>query len=91
MMARRKKQIIEKIWKSVDKTQTVVFGKLGSSGGSQSKNLFLVIGEKLPFECLPEVRKHVRNYITVRKGVYMAHDSFGVPRYGGGAEKYLVV
>jgi hypothetical protein len=82
-MARRRKETIEEIWKSEDRSQRVVFGKLGSSGGHQNKNLFLVVGEKLPFESLSDVRKHVRKYITVRKGVYMAHDSFGVPRYGG--------
>ena len=43
----RRKQIIEEIWKSKDKTQKVVFGKLASSGRSQNKNLFLVIGCRL--------------------------------------------
>jgi hypothetical protein len=82
-MARRRKQIIEEIWKNENKTQKVVFGKLEPSGGHQSKGLFLVIGEKLPFECLSKVRQHVRKRIPSREGVYMAHDSFGVPRYGG--------
>jgi hypothetical protein len=43
----------------------------------------LFVGEKLPFECLSDVQRHVRARSPDRDGVYMAHDSFGVPRYGG--------
>src|SRR5580704_13866102 len=84
-MPRKSKRVIEVIWKSSDNKQRVVFGKLepSSHGKRKAQNLFICVGEKLPFACIHEVRRHIREHITSRSGVYMAHDSFGVPRYGG--------
>jgi hypothetical protein len=82
-MARSKRVIETEIWK--DGNRKVVFGRLKPLSRRKPKveNLFLFVGEKLPFECLPDVRRYVRERSPNRSGVYMAHDSFGVPRYGG--------
>jgi hypothetical protein len=83
-MARKRARVINgNVWKS--ERHRVGFGRLDPVPGQKPivGNLFLCIGEKLPFECLLEVRKHVRAQKFHPDGVYMAHDSFGVPRYGG--------
>jgi hypothetical protein len=41
------------------------------------------VGEKLPFEALPDVRLHLRDRGHPHQGVYVAHDSMGCPRYIG--------
>ena len=45
--------------------------------------LFVVLGEKLPFECLKAVSKHLKQNHVSRQGVYVAHDSMGYARYVG--------
>jgi hypothetical protein len=68
-------KVVEKlIWK--DRSRKVVFGRLEPVARVKPKieNLFLFVGEKLPFECLPEVRRHVYSVTPERNGVYMAHD-----------------
>jgi hypothetical protein len=84
-MARAKKRVEEEIWVSDDRKSKVVYGQLVPLPGHRPivENLFLYVGEKLPFECLPAVRNHIAKKSTDLDGVYMAHDSFGVPRYGG--------
>lgn len=83
-MARSKRVVEETVWESKGKDCKVVFGKLKPTDTRQKlDNLFLFVGEKLPFECLPAVKKKHFGKSDHRNGVYMAHDSFGVPRYGG--------
>jgi hypothetical protein len=57
-MARSRRRILGEVWKGSNRK--VVFGKLEPLPGHKPKvgNLFLCIGEKLPFECLPDVRRH---------------------------------
>ncbi len=83
-LARKRTHVINSnVWKS--DRHRVIFGRLDSVPGEEPErgNLFLCIGEKLPFDCLLEVKKHVYKQGLHRNGVYMAHDSFGVARYGG--------
>jgi hypothetical protein len=49
----------------------------------KEKHLFKVIGEKLPLGSLRFVENTIVDAEIVANGVYMAHDSMGVARYGG--------
>ena len=62
------------------------FGKLDPGRGRQTAvpNLFQVVGEKLSFEALSAVDKHLGILASKgirRKGVYVAHESMGYARY----------
>jgi len=46
-------------------------------------NLFRCIAEKLPWASLSEVSANLKGLRIKCEGVYLAHDSFGVARYGG--------
>jgi hypothetical protein len=46
-------------------------------------HLFKYVAEKLPWDALPLVSRYLKDRKVKRLGVYMAHDSFGVVRYGG--------
>ncbi len=48
-----------------------------------SDHLFKYLAEKLPWASLSKVSNHLKRLNVKRQGVYMAHDSFGVARYGG--------
>lgn len=63
----------------------VQFGELKRRQGNPGKteHLFRVVGEKLPYESLSVVRKHVTDQGFGTNGVYVAHDSMGFPRYIG--------
>lgn len=63
----------------------VRYGKLKPGRGrpESTERLFVVLGEKLPFECLTAVRAHLRKEGVPRQGVYVAHDSIGCARYVG--------
>ena len=63
----------------------VQFGELKRHKGNPGKteHLFRVVGEKLPYEALSAVRKHVKEQGFGTDGVYIAHDSMGFPRYIG--------
>lgn len=63
----------------------VKVGRLKPKAGRPHKtgHLFEIVAEKLPFECLSKVRKVIVDAEMRREGVYMAHDSMGVARYGG--------
>ena len=85
-MARRKavKTIkVARIWG--DDQWTVCFGKLNPGRGHPGsvQNLFRVVGEKLPFDSIHAVRRHLRQAGLSRNGVYVAHDSMGYARYIG--------
>src|SRR5204862_44131 len=62
-----------------------VTGRLKSPRGrpTKAKSLFKAIGEKIPFTFLADVRRHLEDEDISRKGVYIAHDSMGYPRYIG--------
>lgn len=64
---------------------TVHYGELKRHQGNPgaTDHLFRVIGEKIPFEALPNVRKHLKESGYSWQGVYVAHDSMGCPRYIG--------
>jgi hypothetical protein len=83
-MAKNIKTIkVAKIWG--DKDWTVRFGWLNPGRGHPKgvPPLFKVLGEKLPFEALPKVDKHLRDIGIRSRGVYLAHDSMGYARYIG--------
>jgi hypothetical protein len=63
----------------------VQFGELKKHQGNPGKteHLFRVVGEKLPYEALAVVKKHVREQGFGTNGVYVAHDSMGFARYIG--------
>jgi hypothetical protein len=63
---------------------TVHFGQLRRTRGNPGVNrLFVVTGEKLPFEVIKEVRADLEARELGSNGVYVAHDSMGTPRYIG--------
>ena len=66
-------------------TWTVQYGELKRGQGRPPKeqHLFKVAGEKLPYESLALVRKHLREAGHSSQGVYVAFDSMGCPRYIG--------
>lgn len=49
----------------------------------ETEHLFRVVGEKLPFSALDDVKRHMINNNERTAGVYVAHDSMGCPRYIG--------
>lgn len=80
----KRKKTGTKIW--FDSDWVVVPGELISAGRPRkTKSLFQFVGEKLPYDCLKKVKAHVARKVSVDRplGVYLAHDSFGVARYGG--------
>ena len=75
-----------KVYGVYDGPQWVVnYGELspGSGPSEEIPRLFQALGEKLPFEALSEVRKHLRKEGIRRTGVYIAHDSMTYARYIG--------
>jgi hypothetical protein len=88
MASKRKARLTKKTIKTVyaDGEQwKVVYGQLQPSRGRppSTAHLFRVVGEKLPFEALTDVRLHLEKLGHPRQGVYAAHDSMGCPRYIG--------
>ena len=63
------------------------FGALRRAPGRPVKGdpLFCVVGEKIPFDALGEVERHLREVRPdiVPSGIYLAHDSMGQVRYVG--------
>jgi hypothetical protein len=57
--------------------------KRGKGRPQKVQALFKVIAEKIPFEALDDVRKHVEKQGIAPNGIYVAHDSMGVARYVG--------
>jgi hypothetical protein len=64
---------------------TVWRGKLVPPPGRPQKvpNLFKVVAEKIPFPCLADVEKDVKEQKLPTNGIYLAHDSMGAVRYVG--------
>lgn len=77
------KRTLAAVWR--DSQWTVTFGELRRPRGRPKglKPLFKAVGEKLPFDALRDVRRHLRSRNIPLTGVYIAHDSMGVPRYIG--------
>jgi hypothetical protein len=71
------------IWK--DTRWNVVAGELKRARGRPAaiKSLFLAVAEKLPFDSIDEVQRTLKKWGIGLEGVYLAHDSMGVARYGG--------
>jgi hypothetical protein len=81
-----KKVIGETVWSDDHVSWKVVAGKLVPPPGRpfRIKSLFKYVGEKLPFGCISEVQRRLRQQLGYTpEGIYMAHDSMGVARYGG--------
>lgn len=78
-----KKKTFDRVWSGDG--WAVISGRLIPGPGRPQKagRLFRIIGEKLPYECLKEARTYVKQYSADIEGVYFAHDSMGVARYGG--------
>lgn len=78
-----KKRVEEVIWE--DDSWAIRSGKLIPGPGRPKKTarLFSLVGEKLPFEGLTAIRKHLESDGVLLRGVYLAHDSMGYARYGG--------
>ena len=66
-------------------TWTVQYGELKRGQGRPAKeqHLFKVAAEKLPYDSLPIVKKHLKKEGHTYQGVYVAFDSMGCPRYVG--------
>jgi hypothetical protein len=74
-----------------DNQWTVTAGELKpASRNRRGNHLFKYVAEKLPWAALGTVVKYLKTRNVERQGVYLAHDSFGVARYGG-AEEYSSV
>jgi hypothetical protein len=69
----------------------VQFGQLKRHRGNpgKSEHLFRVVGEKLPYEAISSVKKHVEEELGQVNGVYIAHDSMGFPRYIGRGDIFV--
>jgi hypothetical protein len=82
-MPRNKREYGAKIWKNEE--WIVQVGELlpVRQNPQKTRHLFKYIGEKLPWDALSDVNKYLKRRKVKRVGVYMAHDSFGVARYGG--------
>ena len=78
-----KKRVYDRIWSNEE--WHVVEGELQRPQGRPEKiqPLFKYVGEKLPIGSLREVRKVIKAKSGDPEGIYMAHDSMGVARYGG--------
>jgi len=77
-----RKKIEERIWYDAD--WVVASGRLIPAPGRPPKvgHLFQFVAEKIPFESLQDVKKCFPP-AEPPNGVYLAHDSMGVARYGG--------
>lgn len=77
------KRVADQVWDGDG--WVVVEGRLVPRPGKPPKtsHLFQCVAEKLPYDCLGAVRKHMEEHGRAREGVYLAHDSMGVARYGG--------
>jgi hypothetical protein len=82
-MARNKRINVEVL--PVNKDWIIQFGEMRPSPGQKAKrdHLFKYVAEKLPWDALPLISRYLKSRNVKRVGVYMAHDSFGVARYGG--------
>jgi len=68
-----------------NKEWTVLIGEMRPTSRERRKgnHLFKYVGEKLPWDSLVKVGGYLKRLGIKREGVYLAHDSMGVARYGG--------
>jgi hypothetical protein len=80
--AKSTKKTKESVWS--DTSWKVLQGELKRGRGRphKVKPLFRAVAEKIPFDALDKVRRHLSESVTAN-GVYVAHDSMGVARYVG--------
>jgi hypothetical protein len=80
---RRRKDVNSTLW--ADSEWRVVEGRLTPPPGRPPKTsrLFQYVAEKLPYECLNSIKAHLAEQADHLAGVYLAHDSMGIARYGG--------
>lgn len=82
-----KKQSTKEVFHSVHEADgwKVVTGSLKRGRGRPlgAGPIFEVVAEKLPFAALAPCERDMKKYNYRLEGVYLAHDSFGVARYGG--------
>lgn len=66
-------------------TWTVQYGELRRGPGKPPKHehLFKVAAEKIPYDALPSIKRHLKEHGHTHQGVYVAFDSMGCPRYIG--------
>ncbi len=91
MVVTKKKSSNKSIIETVCETNhcRVKFGELKKGKGNPgTKSLFKIVAEKIPFESIKNIQKNtVENfgdeYPVGINGVYIAHDSMGIPRYIG--------
>ena len=78
-----RKAIVETLWTDVG--CVVKRGRLVPRRGRPHKpsHLFRYVAEKLPFGPLSYVHRYMKENADHLEGVYIAHDSMGVARYGG--------
>jgi hypothetical protein len=64
---------------------SLIYGELRRLPGRALKinSLFKIIGEKIPYEFLNNVKSKLTKLGLPTSGVYIAHDSMGYPRYIG--------
>lgn len=69
----------------------VQYGKLKRGKGHPGKveHLFKIVGEKIPFDALADVKNHLTSKAHTHQGVYVAHDSMGCPRYIGRGDIFV--
>ncbi len=80
--ASRKRVDYPNVWS--DANWVIVAEQLVSRGRPRKiRHLFTCIAEKLPFESIGKVQRLLKDEEIEAEGVYMAHDSIGVARYGG--------
>jgi len=79
-----RKRVLNEVWNDGQHWR-VSFGRMVPAPGRPHKtmSMFRFVGEKLPFECIDEVRKDLTKRGVPTEGVYIAHDSMGCPRYIG--------
>lgn len=64
---------------------TVRRGKLVRAKGNPGKvlSLFAVVAEKIPFQCIDDLKRSMKEQGLSGSGIYLAHDSMGAVRYAG--------
>ena len=59
------------------------WGQVSRGRPDKVESLFSVIAEKIPFECLDDIKRDVKATGLESNGIYLAHDSMGAVRYAG--------
>lgn len=88
-----RKETYHTVWSGNGKVEPwcVKAGKLVGGRGrpAGAKPIFLVVAEKIPYGALSKVQADMLQYSFPTEGVYLAHDSMGVARYGGRGQVFV--